>query len=135
MRSAPGSLLALTLLVLLAVTTPVGTGGGVHEAMLLHPLFQHVHIVNGQVVTHEQLQAEQDASQALGPYVDREPGQRIRAGAGPDGVEGGVGLSPTLPFQPLVLPLGTPEHWALTDQRPPLGRAEAPPDPPPTSAA
>src|SRR5579864_7654760 len=57
----PGYLIAFILGLLLATTTPVGTGAGLHQFDLLHPLFSHVHLVNGRIVTHEQLAWESSA--------------------------------------------------------------------------
>src|SRR5438045_6357708 len=57
----PGYLIAFVLVLLLASTTPVGTGSGAHQFDLLHPLFSHVHVVDGRVVTHEQQLAEQSS--------------------------------------------------------------------------
>src|SRR3954451_8648071 len=91
-RSVPATLLAFLLLLLLSVTTPTGTGDGVHSALLLHPLFAHTHLINGRIVSHqgsEQTPIEQPAAQT-GPAIGAEAG--AAAGAG-------VAISPTVPLQ------------------------------------
>jgi hypothetical protein len=110
-------LITLLLVMLLMTTTPIGTGGGVHAGMLLHSLFPHVHIVDGQPVAHEA------------------PGARIGAEAGADASEGGIGLVPTLPDTALALPLGIARHRPWPEAEPDQAPAEAPPDPPPTTTA
>src|SRR5436309_1608917 len=85
----PGYFIAFALTVLLAATTPVGTGAGAHQMDLLHPLFAHVHLLNGHVVTHEEL-----ARAVPSPAARSTPGPAFgsaSAGAGPDG---GLGISP-----------------------------------------
>ena len=51
MRPLPGFSIAFVLAVLLIGTTPIGTGVGAHQFDLVHPLFTHVHIVNGRVLS------------------------------------------------------------------------------------
>ena len=74
----PGYLIAFVLMLLLAATTPVGTGTGLHQFDLLHPLFSHVHVVNGRVMSHEQM-----AFEALGTPAPRPawPSARVAAQA------------------------------------------------------
>src|ERR671932_549648 len=48
MRSLAGVLLIYALSVLLASSSPVGTGQGVHQFQLVDEVLPHVHIVNGQ---------------------------------------------------------------------------------------
>ncbi len=122
----PGYVIAFVLTLLLASTTPVGTGAGVHQFDLLHPLFNHMHLINGRLVTHEQMDAAMAAATAAPP-----PGVAFGAGGGAGSDEGGVGLSPTLPTPE---PFGTwtiASGWHFLDIRTPTGRQEAPPDPPP----
>ena len=54
------SVLACVLSGLLIVTTPIGTGHGVHQGELLHLAVPHLHFVDGHLVTHEE--AEQAAA-------------------------------------------------------------------------
>jgi hypothetical protein len=128
----PGTVLVFVLGLLLVSTTPIGTGAGVHQFDLVHPLFSHVHLVNGRLLTHEQLEQGR-----AGPAPSRSPvahGPSVGAGSAIDPVDGGVGWSPT----PLVLItsllIGAPWAWTIANTRLPAGRVEAPPDPPPTSA-
>jgi hypothetical protein len=124
----PGALIASVLVVLLATTTPVGTGGGLHQLDLLHPLFSHVHLVNGRVLTHEQLAQENASAAAEQPGV---AGPAIGAGSGASSDAAGVGLSPTLPGLTLALPRGIAWPRSTEAATIPAGRTEAPPDPPP----
>jgi hypothetical protein len=123
----PGYLIAFVLVLLLASTTSVGTGSGVHQFDLLHPLFSHVHVVNGRVVTHEQFAQESTAN------TERLPATAPAFGAGGGIVSGisGIGVTPTVPTPSVVL-IGTlPTLSASTDLQIPPGHDEAPPDPPP----
>jgi hypothetical protein len=120
----PGYLIGFVLAILLSSTTPVGTGGGVHRLALLHPLFGHIHIVNGRVLTHEQL-AQQSADAPVGPGVN------LGAGPGASADDGGLGVSPTLPAHSLSTVMVLPGAWLATEPLMPRGREDAPPDPPP----
>jgi hypothetical protein len=114
----------------LAVTTPVGTGEGVHQADLLHPLFPHLHLVNGRLLVHDALGAERR------PQADpTTPGPAIGGGAGDDAASTELALSPTVPLPAEALPEGRPTGHVVVDLTAPTGRVEAPPDAPPTSAA
>jgi len=121
----PGYLIAFVLVLLLAATTPVGTGAGLHQFDMLHPLFSHVHVVNGRVVSHEQM-----AFEALGTTTSA-PGVAFGSGGGAGTDDLGVGVSPTLPLQVMPLIGVMPARWQLVNQEPPVGREEPPPDPPP----
>jgi hypothetical protein len=114
------------LAVLLVGTTPIGTGAGTHQFDLLHPLFSHIHIVNGRVLTHEQLAAE--TAEASPPAY---PGPTLGSGTGTTPDVGGPGLSPTLPVPALPMVWAGPVSWRLNDLQRPRSRREAPPDPPP----
>ena len=125
-----GYVFALFVAFLLASTTPVGTGAGVHQFDLVHPLFSHMHIVNGRALTHEQMQAQGSASPAM-----LSGGPAFGAGSGATGVDTGVGVSPTLPIVSTLVAL-TPDPVTIhADVGLPTGRVEAPPDPPPTLLA
>jgi hypothetical protein len=121
----PGYLIAFVLTLLLASTTPVGTGAGVHQFDLLHPLFNHMHLVNGRLMTHEQMDAEMAAAPTPAAGVALGSG----GGAGSD--EGGVGVSPTLPSGVALTIWSVATRWDLVDEQTPVGREEAPPVPPP----
>jgi hypothetical protein len=125
MRHLTVSSLGFLLAVLLISTTPIGTGAGTHQFDLLHPLFAHLHVVNGRVLSHEQM-ADQTSAE---PLPTQGPTLGGGSGISPDG--GGLGLSPTLPHVLAMVPL-EPVSWTLAmNQRPPHGRVDAPPVPPP----
>jgi hypothetical protein len=123
----PGYLIAFVLVVLLASTTPVGTGSGAHQFDLLHPLFSHVHVVNGRVVSHEEQLAEQSSN------PQRPPSSAPSFGAGSGGASGdaGIGLTPTVPTEYVAPMWNLPTLGISTELHVPRGRKEAPPDPPP----
>jgi hypothetical protein len=130
MRFLPGYFIAVVLALLLTGTTPTGTGVGVHQLDLVHPLFAHVHVVNGQVLTHEQL--ERGAGVAR-PTVHRlRQGVAYSAGDGTSSTASGFGLTPTLSLFGLTLPANLPSESLGTEQTPPADRVEQPLDPPPT---
>jgi hypothetical protein len=123
-RSAPASLVGLLLLVMLAATTPTGTGDRAHQNQLLHPLFAHVHLINGQMVTH--------ATGAAEPV--RPPAAGVALGAGMPLEAGGDGLViiPALSVADMTLPIGAAARGLEADIAQPTERDDAPPDPPPT---
>ncbi len=129
-RSVPATLVAFLLLLLLAVTTPTGTGDGIHDSVLLHPLFSHSHVIDGRIVSHEQM-----ADVAASPSTDDSKGPSIGAGAGASAAAAdAIAISPTLPWHDLLLS-GTPPmmtRW-FGDRAAPRGLVTPPPDPPPTS--
>ena len=135
MRAAFVASLVVLLGVMLASTTPIGTGSGVHQSALLHPLFEHAHIVNGRVLSHEQLEAQADRAARQAAEGAQQPGPAIGAGAGAAAADAGLGLSPTIPWQPPSLLMAVSAWQVSLQTRAPEGRVEAPPDPPPTSAA
>jgi hypothetical protein len=120
----PGYLIAFILGVLLATTTPVGTGAGVHEFDLLHPLFSHLHLVNGRMLTHEQM-AQQSKAEPV------RPGVNLGSNTGASTADGGPGLSPTLPSVEFVAVGVNPSERILLEPMPLRGRKDSPPDPPP----
>jgi hypothetical protein len=126
-RSVPATLVAFLLLLMLAVTTPTGTGNGVHDSMLLHPLFSHTHVIDGRVVSHEQL--------AFNPSQIPIKGLAIGAGAGATAVADGLAISPTLPWQEATELTQLTATYAPIDVMMPSGTTTQPPDPPPTLAA
>jgi hypothetical protein len=121
----PGYLIAFILGVLLTTTTPVGTGAGLHQFELLHPLFSHVHLVNGRIMTHEQMAQLTTTAQ---PVRD---GVNLGADNGANTADGGPGVSPTLPARELLPAQVLPSERVVLEPLPLLGRDEAPPDPPP----
>jgi hypothetical protein len=126
MRLLPGYLIACVLATLLASTTPTGTGAGVHQFDLLHPLFSHVHLINGRIVSHEQL------AQAAFSAPTPAPGTTA-LGASPSAsaADGGLRVSPTVPGQTISIVWDSPSVRMRLDLVIPNGLEEAPPDPPP----
>jgi hypothetical protein len=123
-RSVPATLLAFLLLLMLSVTTPTGTGDGVHSSVLLHPLFSHTHVVNGRIVVHQQFdESSAPAPSSSGPSIGAEAGASVAVG---------LAISPTLPFQDLRIQAGGIIRWPALEALPPRGLVIAPPDPPPT---
>jgi len=116
-------LLTPLLVLLLALTTPIGTGSGVHQDDLLHPLLPHVHLVNGRVVSHQQALDSTPQSTTAGPAIG--------AGAGSDQADAGVAVSPPLPVVSAMLAPNQPDWRFGLDSLAPQGRVDAPPDPPP----
>ncbi|HET6317364.1 MAG TPA: hypothetical protein VFG86_12965 [Chloroflexota bacterium] len=130
-RSVPATLVAFLLLLLLAVTTPTGTGDGIHDSVLLHPLFSHSHLIDGRIVSHEQM-----ADVGSEPTASPTNGPALGAGAGASATAPmAVAISPTLPIaEPLfALPAST-GHAAITTTMP-NSVSFAPPHPPPTSGS
>lgn len=130
MRFWPGYCVAFLLALLLIGTTPVGTGMGVHQFDLIHPLFTHTHVVNGQVLTHEQL-----AHLGNGASSSGSNGPAIGAGGAAGVIELGLAIGPALPLA-TDWTGPTPRSGSQTTDEPrlPTGRTIAPPDPPPTFA-
>jgi hypothetical protein len=127
MRSLPGYTVVLLLALVLIGTTPMGTGAGIHQFDLLHPLFSHVHVVNGRVLTHEQMQRGVTDGQrlSLGPALGAATGSTVADGD----------LSVVSTDQPIesfdALLVWNVRRADSLEPLPP-DRREAPPDPPPT---
>jgi uncharacterized iron-regulated membrane protein len=127
----PGYPLVLLLALLLIATTPTGTGAGLHQFDLVHPLFAHLHVVNGRVLTHEQMQRGEPAARgvARGPAL----GAATGSNAADAGLVGAISSDqPSESLSGLVLQKTGRTEWP---DRLPLERREAPPDPPPTPGA
>ena len=122
-------LVVFVLALLLVGTTPIGTGAGVHQFDLVHPRFSHTHVLNGRVVSHEQLAQ----ASALPPRATRPTGEGLAIGSGTSGdpLDSGAAWSPTVPFQVTSLVLEPLWAWPTVELTLPAGRFEAPPDPPP----
>lgn len=126
MRTVPATLVAFLLLLMLSVTTPTGTGDGVHGSVLLHPLFSHTHLIDGRIVPHNG--AAETAGTTDGPAFGAAAGSASIA-------SDAVVVSPTLPLH--YIQLGPPlqdiyPHYQLHRPR---GLTVPPPDPPPTFSA
>jgi hypothetical protein len=128
-RSAPATLVAFLLLLMLAATTPTGTGSGVHASLLLHPIFSHLHLIDGRIVPHEQVAAP----------VNQLPlttsGPAIGGGAGASAIADGLALSPALPWQEPVILAHPRDGYAPLEVIMPRGTTTPPPHPPPIVAA
>jgi hypothetical protein len=130
MRVLPGSSIALLLALLLVSTTPIGTGAGIHQFDLVHPLFAHVHVVNGRMLTHEQMQR--------GDTRARPASSGVSVGAADGAATAGGDLGAIATDRPIDTPNivlvweGARIAWL---GRLPADRREAPPDPPPTFSA
>jgi hypothetical protein len=124
-------LLRMILALLLVSTTPIGTGGGVHQFDLVHPLFTHLHLYEGRVLTHEQLEqamAQPHSTRVVALGLSWATGNALPTG------EAGPALSPTLPFQgPSIFVIAASRAFDA-DLVLPRQIEEAPPDPPPTAA-
>jgi len=128
MRLLPGYLIAFVLAILLASTTPTGTGAGVHQFDLLHPLFSHVHLINGRIVTHEQM----DQAAFSAPTPTPSPGTTaFAANPGSATGDGGLGVSPTVPGQTVAILRFETDGWLRFESLVPNGLEEPPPVPPP----
>jgi len=132
MRLLPGFSIPFVLALLVIGTTPTGTGAGLHQFDLVHPLFAHVHIVNGQVLTHDQVQP----AAPVGAETRTSPGPALGAGSGANQGTAGLGISPILPMHTVGVVSGLLSPRLAITLRLPDGRMQdAPPDPPPTLAA
>jgi hypothetical protein len=128
--SLAGCALATLLAVLLLATTPVGTGGGVHQFDLVHPLFSHVHIINGRTLTHEQMRSGDPSVSRAAPI-----GSSVGAPTSASAADGDLGpIATDLPLEPLLLRVEWDGRLADWRRHPTSERREAPPDPPPTLA-
>jgi hypothetical protein len=125
LRSLAGVLLIYVLAGLLASTSPVGSGRGVHQFQLVDELLPHVHLVNGQRV-------EIGAPQPDTTSTSNTPAFGAEAGASASLVVG-VLLTPTT--VPLTVNRLQGERLSAEDAPLPHGRAEAPPVPPPLPAS
>jgi hypothetical protein len=136
LRSTVSQLVGVLLVTLLWLTTPVGTGEGVHSSMLLHPVLPHVHLLNGVMVTDEQLAAAR--AFAAAERIPQAPlsGIALGAGSGADAAGLGIALGPTLPaaaFTPFGFDAG--RLAAPADFAPPPEFRDPPQEPPPDLTA
>jgi hypothetical protein len=95
-RVVAGQLLIPLLAALLVLTTPVGTGQGVHENELLHPLLGHTHLIDGRIVSDAELAAASAAARSDTAESQPSAGPAFGAGSGADAPGLGVPVGPTL---------------------------------------
>jgi hypothetical protein len=136
LRSTVSQLVGVLLVTLLWLTTPVGTGQGVHSSMLLHPVLPHVHLLNGVMVTDEQLAAARAFASA--ERVPQAPmsGVALGAGSGADAAGLGIALGPTAPAAALtVFDFNVDRLAAPTDSALPTEFRDPPQEPPPNPIA
>ena len=120
MHALPGILLVYALAVLLATSSPIGAGQGLHRDQLLDVLLPHVHFLNGQRI---------DVGEAtpVGQVGDRGwlySGNTVVAEA----------FTPVpRSIEPLLTALRGQRRLPVEDRPAPRGRVDAPPDPPPNS--
>jgi hypothetical protein len=131
------SFVACVLAALLAVTTPVGTGHGVHQDDLLHPIFPHLHLVNGRVVIDGDGESATASVGATRVQAPSQPpaGPALGSGTGADAASLGMAISPTVPqfaLLPLLTQLG---RLDLSRVAPPSDFLKLPEDPPPQASA
>jgi hypothetical protein len=131
MRQLPGYSLGFILAVLLIGTTPVGTGVGSHQFELVHPLFSHFHIVDGRVLTHEQIHQGSASTGTDGP-VSRGPAYGASSGGDSASDMGITGQAVPDPFR-MPLDVGSPWLWLSFEGVLPPGLPNGPPDPPPVA--
>jgi hypothetical protein len=125
-RSVPATLFVFLLLLMLAVTTPTGTGDSVHESTLLHPLFSHSHVIDGRIVTHQQLES--------GTTTTSGPAFGASGGAAAMSLDV-LPISPTLPLRELLLSQPPNGRYTNIEGARPESLTTRPPHPPPTSPA
>jgi hypothetical protein len=126
MRALPRILLIYALAVLLASSSPIGAGQGVHRDQLLDALLPHMHFVNGQPIdVGEPAPISNGQTGNAGPALG--------AGAGGTATVAAEALTPVLrAFERLLAPVPSPSRLLVEDPPAPRGRIDAPPDPPPT---
>ena len=132
------SVLACVLSGLLIVTTPIGTGHGVHQGELLHLAVPHLHFVDGHLVTHEEAeQAAAASATAAHEARSRRPqaGPALGAGSGAEAVSLGLAITPILPKYAVLPPSHAFGPLHVRRSVPPRGVLDSPPDPPPQVSA
>jgi hypothetical protein len=134
-RFLPLSLLVPVLAAMLALTTPVGTGGQEHEYELLHPVFPHAHLVDGRIVADKQLVTDRATRMMDVAFSSPQPRPALGAGDGADTDGIGLGLVPTLPLVDVVLPAVAEQGLPGSASMPPDEFRDPPEEPPPNAFA
>ena len=131
LRLLAGQLLVPLLATLLVLTTPVGTGQGVHENELLHPVVPHVHLVDGRIASNEQLAAARAAAAADSVTSQPPGGPALGAGNGADAPGLGLALGPTLLANAISIAAASPDRLHASESVLPTEFRDPPQDPPP----
>jgi len=124
----------VVLAALLVVSTPVGTGQGVHQSELLQPLLPHVHFVGGRLVTHDQLAAGAEG-RAARPVPRSGGGPALGAGSAADAAGLGLAISPTVPEAGGAVALSNVTRLRYATATPPAEFRDPPQEPPPNRLA
>jgi hypothetical protein len=135
MRSLLGQFLVPVLATLLVVTTPIGTGQGIHASQLLHPIFAHLHVIHGRIVSDEQLAAARASAVADRVIADAQAGPALDTGNGADAPGVGIAVGPTLPLLVMRIVTGPDGRLPGSVSRVPEEFLDAPEDPPPNALA
>ena len=135
MRSLAVQLVVPLLASLLVLTTPVGTGQGVHANELLHPVLPHLHVFDGRIVSDEQLAAARAAASADSVTSRPVSGPALGAGNGADAAGLGLALGPTLPQVSLSFADDSQDRMLVSDGVIPAEFRDSPQDPPPNPFA
>jgi hypothetical protein len=135
MRPLLGQLTVQLLVALLVLTTPIGTGDGVHQSELLHPVLPHVHTINGQIVSDQQLALDRVTEAAAAATSEPISGAALGAGNGADSAGLGIALGPTLPAVETVHARSAESRLAIVDGAVPSEFLAEPQDPPPDRIA
>lgn len=121
------SLLVPILATLLVLTTPLGTGQGVHASELLHPLLPHVHLIDGRIVFGS---LNPVAPDRLSSYP--QSGPALGAGGAADAAGFGLAIAPVLQLSNVSILAGPPDRLPLLHSDIPAEFREPPEDPPPS---
>ncbi|MBV9582853.1 MAG: hypothetical protein JO057_30075 [Chloroflexi bacterium] len=134
MRSVLGTFLVFAVVAMLVVTTPIGTGEGVHQDEILHPVLPHSHMINGRIVSHAEADAAAAAARNSPSTSSRTRGPAVGSGSGADASALGVAIYPNVPVALPVLPLISVARTVGLETDLPHEFLDAPPDPPPDFA-
>jgi hypothetical protein len=133
MRSLAIQLVVPLLATLLVLTTPVGTGQGVHANELLHPVLPHVHLMGGRIVSDEEV----TTARAAADSVTTQPtsGPALGAGNGADAAGVGLTLGPAPLLVDVSLTMSVQGRLPVLWSAAPTEFRDPPQDPPPDQLA
>jgi hypothetical protein len=130
-----GQLVVPLLATLLVLSTPVGTGTGVHQDELLHPVLPHVHLINGHMVSDQQLATDRIAADPQTADTRATHGVAVGAGSNADAAGLGLALGPTLPAIEAVRATPADGRLLMAENGVPPEFRDEPQDPPPDHLA